>query len=152
MSPLSPATTKRRRSIKTRTMSRAQQSTQQAEMRSTAATVKKEKPLSKNQREKLAEMILAKKISLRQDQRVPSTRHRGVSTHQTMLNAIGYRSFGTSIAQQSKRRREFNSVLPSFSVLKALRAGSSTHEKLDTVQAGSKGGKDDHPGLYQRVD
>ena len=81
MSPLSPATTKRRRSIKTRTMSRAQQSTQQAEMRSTAATVKKEKPLSKNQREKLAEMILAKKISLRQDQRVPSTRHRGVSTH-----------------------------------------------------------------------
>ena len=84
----------------------------------------------------MVEKILARRILMRTERRQPATRTRTASSHQAMLNAMGYRSFGCSnnatvVNSQTNRNNLFtakkmlmSSVLPDNSALRALRANN----------------------------
>ena len=89
---------------------------------------KAEKPISNKEKLKLIDMIKAKKISLKADNRdsVSTRNSRSILSHHAMLSAFGYRSKFQSGGQKPQisqpiAKRELRSVLPESKTLHAIR-------------------------------
>lgn len=65
--------------------------------------------------------MLAKRMQIQKEQKEPSTRQRSNNAHQVMINAIGYRSFGSK-SRTSKILAD--EKLPEASTLKSVRQTS----------------------------